>query len=136
MFEHVIGLSRQDFLKRRVFPASPTDKYNDNKCCFCWGPYNDTNHPGARFLPCNHVIGRDCLKIMVNSQGGDLCPICRTRLFYSPINAIQRSTRYHSILSWTFSTVRFVALFCLCRLAFSVVKKCIGRWGNAPTPIV
>jgi hypothetical protein len=81
MFETTFGISSRTFLKSRVFPALPTDQFNDNKCCYCWSPYNDTDHPGVRILPCNHVIGRDCLKMMVAAKGGDLCPLCRVSLF-------------------------------------------------------
>jgi hypothetical protein len=81
MVENTPVISSRTFLKRHVFPTLPTDQFNDNKCCFCWSPYDDTDHPGVRILPCNHVIGRDCLKTIVKAKGGDLCPICRVSLF-------------------------------------------------------
>jgi hypothetical protein len=81
MFEKTLGISRRTFLKDRIFPALPTDQFNDKKCCYCWAPYNTTDHPGVRILPCNHVIGRDCLKAIVMAEGGDLCPLRRVSLF-------------------------------------------------------
>jgi hypothetical protein len=81
MFSNTLGISSHTFLKTRVFPALPTDRFNDNNCCFCWSPYNTTDHPGVRILPCDHVLGRDCLNTIVNAEGGDLCPLCRVSLF-------------------------------------------------------
>lgn len=54
------GISKNTFVKDRVVPANDNDVFNDNKCTFCWGPY-DKDHSGACVLPCNHVFGRDCL---------------------------------------------------------------------------
>ena len=86
MFENFLGLyvSRDEFLNWRTFPAVPTDTFNDNTCCLCWEPYDNTTHAGMLFLPCNHVMGRDCLAELVKSPGGHLCPICRCQLFDPP----------------------------------------------------
>jgi hypothetical protein len=79
------------FLAQNVVPANDNDAFNDNKCTFCWGPYDDA-HPGVRILPCNHVFGRDCLPEIINAPKGDHCPICRTALFRPPHRvAIERA---------------------------------------------
>ena len=67
MFDTTFGISRRTFLKSRVFPV---DQFNDNKYCYCWSPYSNTNHPGVCILPCNHSIGGDCLKTIVRAEGG------------------------------------------------------------------
>ena len=83
--------SKGGFLQNNVVPANDNDAFNDNKCTFCWGAYDD-EHPGVRILPCNHVFGRDCLTEMVNAPNGDYCPICRTRLFKPSLEvALERS---------------------------------------------
>jgi hypothetical protein len=76
----MFGRSKQTFLKTRVVPANDNDAFNDNKCTYCWDPY-DEEHPGVRVLPCNHVFGRECLIKIINAPNGDVCPICRTTLF-------------------------------------------------------
>ncbi|KAF1946759.1 hypothetical protein EJ02DRAFT_335274 [Clathrospora elynae] len=48
MFDTLLGVSKQTFIENKVFPANDDDKFNDNKCTFCWGPY-DQDHP-ERFL--------------------------------------------------------------------------------------
>jgi hypothetical protein len=53
---------------------------NDNKCAHCWGEYTE-EHPGVRILPCGHIFGRDCLCEMMKGPMGDLCPLCRVKLF-------------------------------------------------------
>jgi hypothetical protein len=80
MLDKVFGVSKQTFLKCRVFPAHANDQFNDNSCSFCWGSYDD-DHPAVRVLPCNHVFGLDCLGEMVDAPNGDKCPLCRTSLF-------------------------------------------------------
>lgn len=68
------------FFRDHVVPAKKDDKFNDNKCVRCWGEY-DEEHPGVKILPCGHVFGRDCLHDMMEGPSGDLCPICRVKLF-------------------------------------------------------
>jgi hypothetical protein len=75
--------TKKAFLSRNVIPVNDNDAFNDNKCTFCWGPYDD-EHPGVRILPCNHIFGRDCLPQIINAPNGDHCPICRTPLFRAP----------------------------------------------------
>ena len=72
-------------MQNNVVPANDNDAFNDNKCPFCWGAYDD-EHPGVRILACDHVFGRDCLTEMVNAPNGDYCPICRTPLFRPSLN--------------------------------------------------
>ncbi|KAF2638698.1 hypothetical protein P280DRAFT_482034 [Massarina eburnea CBS 473.64] len=62
------GVSKATFVRERCVPANDNDKFNDNKCAFCWDSYHN-DHPAVRVLPCNH------------GPGGDLCIICRTPLF-------------------------------------------------------
>ena len=82
--------SKGNFLQNNVVPANDNDAFNDNKCTYCWGAYDD-EHPGVRILSCNHVFGRDCLTEMVNAPNGDCCPICHTPLFKPSVAvAIQR----------------------------------------------
>jgi hypothetical protein len=72
--------SKNTFLKEHTVPAKDDDKFNNNKCVQCWNEYTD-EHPGVKILPCGHVFGRDCLKDIINSPAGDLCPYCRVKLF-------------------------------------------------------
>ncbi|KAF2242331.1 hypothetical protein BU26DRAFT_510738 [Trematosphaeria pertusa] len=76
----LLRVSKSTFLTTRVVPANDNDIFNDNKCAFCWGPYDD-GHPAVRVLPCNHVFGQDCLNDLIDAPNGDLCAICRTPLF-------------------------------------------------------
>ncbi|KAF1355941.1 hypothetical protein EJ07DRAFT_181527 [Lizonia empirigonia] len=72
--------AKDTFLKERVVPVKDDDKFNDNKCAHCWGEYNE-EYPGVKILPCGHVFGRDYLREIVNGPTGNLCPICRVKLF-------------------------------------------------------
>ncbi|KAH6852831.1 hypothetical protein BKA58DRAFT_60314 [Alternaria rosae] len=83
MFDKLFGVTKKTFLEKIVVRASDHDKFNDNKCMFCWGSY-DEDHRAVRVQPCNHVFGRDCLEEMINAQNGDQCPICRTVWFQPP----------------------------------------------------
>ncbi|CAA9966943.1 Ubiquitin-protein ligase/ zinc ion binding protein [Pyrenophora teres f. maculata] len=77
----MLAISKEAFLNQHVVPATPHDKFNDNKCSFCWDKYNDGNHPAVRVLPCNHVFGRPCLLHMIEGANGHRCPICTTPFF-------------------------------------------------------
>lgn len=72
--------AKDTFLKERVVPVKDDDKFNDNKCAHCWGEYNE-EHPGVKILPCGHVFGRGCLREITDGPTGNLCPICRVKLF-------------------------------------------------------
>lgn len=72
--------SKGSFLKKQVVPATPLDKHYNDKCLFCWDEYS-AGHPPAKLLPCGHVFGHTCAHRMVDGPTGDLCPICRTKLF-------------------------------------------------------
>ncbi|KAF2115355.1 hypothetical protein BDV96DRAFT_77017 [Lophiotrema nucula] len=78
-----IPKGKETFLKQHVFRAARTDKFYDKKCSFCWSQYDKT-HSAVRVQPCHHIFGRECLYSMINSQGGHLCPICRSILFNPP----------------------------------------------------
>ncbi|KAF1914446.1 hypothetical protein BDU57DRAFT_540374 [Ampelomyces quisqualis] len=80
MLDKLLGISKATFVKEKVVPANDKDVFNDNRCAFCWGPY-DEDHPGARVLPCNHVFGRDCLTQMINTTNGNHCSVCQTLWF-------------------------------------------------------
>ena len=81
LFDKYTGLPPKDvFLKKHVVPANDDDKYYNNKCALCWDEYN-TEHPAAKLLPCGHVFGSGCVHEMVKGPTGDLCPVCRTKLF-------------------------------------------------------
>jgi hypothetical protein len=79
MLDSTFGVSKTTFLAR-IVPANETDAFNDDRCSFCWSPY-DSDHPGVRISPCNHVFGQNCLVEMTNRPNGDHCPICRTLIF-------------------------------------------------------
>jgi hypothetical protein len=42
--------TKETFLLQNVIPVNDNDAFNDNKCTFRWGPYED-EHPGVRILP-------------------------------------------------------------------------------------
>jgi hypothetical protein len=74
-------LSKEYFKRKNIIPARDNDTFNDGKCCYCWGEYNDS-HKAVRILPSNHVLGHECLlELIEKSPTGDLCPKCRTPLF-------------------------------------------------------
>jgi hypothetical protein len=75
--------TKEVFLAQNVVPANDNDAFNDNKCTFYWGTYDD-EHPSVRVLPCNHVFGRECLDEMIKAPNGDHSPICRKPLFKLP----------------------------------------------------
>ncbi|KAJ4349517.1 uncharacterized protein N0V89_008133 [Didymosphaeria variabile] len=70
--------TKADFLKNCVTLAKEGDRYNDDKCAFCWTGY-DVAHPGVKIEPCGHVFGAACLEQIV--EGENLCPKCRVPLF-------------------------------------------------------
>jgi hypothetical protein len=76
------GNSKDTFVQERIVPANANDAYYDDKCLFCWCGYDDA-HTSVRILPCNHIVGRDCLNEYINTPFGDTCPVCRTSLFRS-----------------------------------------------------
>lgn len=78
--ERIFGKSKTTFINSCIIPANDNDRFNDNKCAFCWDVYSDS-HVAARILPCNHVLGRDCILEAIDAPNGDLCMICRTPLF-------------------------------------------------------
>lgn len=71
--------TKDAFLKSHVVPAKDDDRFNDNKCAQCWEEYTKV-HPGVK-IPCGHIFGRDCLHEMIKGPTGDLCPLCRVKLF-------------------------------------------------------
>lgn len=78
-------VTKADFIKDGIMPANDDDKFNDNRCAYCWGSY-DADHPAVRVLPCNHVFGKDCLlEVIETSKTGDLCMVCRQPLFRRPL---------------------------------------------------
>jgi hypothetical protein len=114
--------TKKIFLAQNVIPANDNDDFNDNKCTFCWGPYDD-DHPGVRVLPCNHVFGRECLEEMIKASNGDHCPICRTPLFRPPLKvALERCLAF---------AVQLFALFLI-----SIIHACnvalYGTGANTP----
>ena len=96
------GITKEEFLQTRILLAKATDKFNDNKCCYCWEPYNGSSHPGIRFRPCDHIVGRPCLFTIINSPGGHTCPICRSVLFQPPPAAVEDedTTDFKNWLPW------------------------------------
>ncbi|KAL5455272.1 hypothetical protein PMIN07_007180, partial [Paraphaeosphaeria minitans] len=70
--------SKADFLRHSVVPAKKDDRFNDNKCAFCWGAYDET-HPAVKIRPCNHVYGRACVEQFVEQE--HRCPKCKAELF-------------------------------------------------------
>jgi hypothetical protein len=105
MFPNTLGISSHTFLKTRVFPALPTDRFNDNNCCFCWSPYNTTDHPG-----------RDCLNTIVNAEGGDLCPLCRVPLFRPRLR--RETGRFLTFYKWPI-------LFVWCLICFGGIAMMV-----------
>lgn len=71
-----------------VTPSSihEAEMRGENSCYICaynYGEeYSDTaqTEPAVR-TPCNHVIGRECLRRWVVDEENDTCPSCRTRLY-------------------------------------------------------
>lgn len=82
--ETLLGISKATFIDSHVIPANDNDRFNDNKCAFCWDTYSDSHVP-VRTLPCNHVFGRNCLLEALDANNGDLCIICRTPLFRASV---------------------------------------------------
>ncbi|KAF1969310.1 hypothetical protein BU23DRAFT_601664 [Bimuria novae-zelandiae CBS 107.79] len=70
--------TKAEFLACHVYVAKPDDKYNDDKCPFCWDSYHE-GHPAMRIDPCAHVFGKPCLEQL--TQTSTLCPKCRVPLF-------------------------------------------------------
>ncbi|KAI4610559.1 uncharacterized protein J4E87_010735 [Alternaria ethzedia] len=83
MFEKLFGVTKNTFLEKNVVRAGENDKYYEDKCTFCWGPY-DEDHRAVRVQPCDHVFGDVCLEDMIDAPNGDKCPICRAVWFQPP----------------------------------------------------
>lgn len=84
-YNFVVGIvptlpSKASFLQKHVVPATTDDRHYNDKCGVCWDKYS-TEHPAAKLLPCGHVFGHTCIYQLVESPTGDLCPICRVKLF-------------------------------------------------------
>ncbi|KAH7069983.1 hypothetical protein BKA63DRAFT_92783 [Paraphoma chrysanthemicola] len=77
------GRSKEVFLAQGIQPANPNGALYNEKCPYCWDAYHD-DHRAYLILPCNHVFGLECVRIMVDSANGHLCPICRSALFRPP----------------------------------------------------
>ncbi|KAF2117109.1 hypothetical protein BDV96DRAFT_19164 [Lophiotrema nucula] len=73
--------SKKDFIANNIIPANDNDAFNDGKCAYCWGTYDDDHLP-ARILPCNHVFGWPCIMEWLDSSAtSHLCMVCRTQLY-------------------------------------------------------
>jgi|SRR5690242_4979286 len=72
--------SKASFLQKHLVPATTDDRHYNDRCIVCWDKYS-TEHPAAKLLPCGHVFGYTCAYQMVEGPTGDLCPICRVKLF-------------------------------------------------------
>jgi hypothetical protein len=71
--------SKATFIKKHVVPAKPGDKFYNDRCGICWGDY-DAEHPRAK-ISCGHIFCLDCIRGMVKSPTGELCPYCQKKLF-------------------------------------------------------
>jgi hypothetical protein len=87
--ERFFGPSRTTFLARNVRPLGPTDVVDTDRCLVCGEGYN-INHGLVRVLPCNHIFGNACLRDMTKQDRGNVCPLCRTKLFRTPFKASMR----------------------------------------------
>lgn len=72
--------SKSAFLEKHVIPVKDGDKYNNDKCACCWDGYTE-EHPSVKILPCGHVFGRDCVRDMIEGPTGDLCALCKVKIF-------------------------------------------------------
>jgi hypothetical protein len=62
--------TNETFVAQHVVPSSKSDRFNDGKCFVCWNPYNHSC-PAVRTLPCNHVLCKPCLRIIVNRNASN-----------------------------------------------------------------
>ena len=116
MFESIFGVSRTTFLNKHVVPAKSDDKFYNDKCIFCFGKYEQFEHPAVRILPCGHIFGRDCVVEMTKGATGDLCPLCRTSLFRRPMSqkVLQYMEEFLTFLSSLVTFCVFVGLLSWC----------------------
>ena len=61
-------------------------RLDSSECPFCIEPYQNSPHSERPVrLPCNHVMGKNCLRKWLNSSGANAnnnaCPTCRAVLF-------------------------------------------------------
>jgi hypothetical protein len=121
MLDSIRGISRKTFLKENVLPANHDDKFNDNKCAYCWGPY-DKDHPAIRVLPCNHVFGHECLLLMTEAPNGGHCPICRASFFRPPLRRLLLD-RLQQLLFYIFTSIILVGIMFITFILVILVAK-------------
>lgn len=72
---------RDSFL-RDVKPASQEDKFYDEVCLWCRGPYDDHKHIPAKIPVCGHIMGMPCVeKVFHKGENGHRCPLCKIVMF-------------------------------------------------------
>lgn len=74
------------FLKSLTALSLADIAQDSQECPLCNEPYQDSRHSGhAVRLPCNHVLGKDCLakwfKSSTTNANNNTCPFCRAELF-------------------------------------------------------
>ncbi|KAJ4991002.1 hypothetical protein SVAN01_03573 [Stagonosporopsis vannaccii] len=122
--------SKAAFLKKQVVPATVDDRHYNDKCIFCWDRYS-AEHPAAKFLPCGHVFGHTCISQIVEGPTGDLCPLCRVKLFRPDL-----SVKFVTSFLWNVSVsaaatyVSFVyySLNCIHRAANNLLPPLLNQF--------
>lgn len=125
---YYLTVSNGDVLRKRVVPAKESHPFFNDKGFFCWGSY-DEEHTAARILPCGHILGKACVSQMVETATGDLCPVCKTRLFRQPLYSIL--IRLALVAAYALAALALVVLvvpICLFAVLAMVVASLAAAW--------
>ena len=100
----------EEFL-RNLAQVGEADLPKDSECGICQEKYgNVDSHPGAMDnpirLPCQHVIGSDCIRRWVSpsEHGKNTCPFCRY-IFFSSYQDFEDSL-YREMEEWYRATIQ------------------------------
>ena len=82
----LLNTKAKAFLESLPILALADLRLDSLECPFCIEPYQNSPHSERPVrLPCNHVMGNDCLRKWLNSSGANAnnnaCPTCRAVLF-------------------------------------------------------